>query len=216
MFLLICNVLPNNKTGFAKPVELVNDAIAEILIANAGTDLADVAVTIVPGGHAQDLHSLCVYLELAQEIKTLDPTPHPDLLADWMKALSMSRPLWEVVWVPQKKGKDHHMTVRFCVAETNEMVPTNTTDKICTHLSSKGHRTTGGYISYNGLVDINFANTHSVDAILASAARQYIIPSLSKEGMHVSSPKFIAVDNPFELCIGGLSKYEGLQDIIEK
>lgn len=71
-------------------------------------------------------------------------------------------------------------------------------------------------ISYNGLVDINFADSQSVDTILASTARQYIIPSLSKEGMHVSAPKFIPVENPFELCIGRLTEYEGLHDIIEK
>jgi hypothetical protein len=44
----------------------------------------------------------------------------------------------------------------------------------------------------------------------------YFIPSLSKEGLHVSPPKFIPIDNPFELCIGGLNNYEGLHEIIEK
>ena len=209
-------MLPDNKIGFAKPVELVNIAIAKILTADDRNNLSQVAVTIIPGGRSQDLHSSCAYLELAHEIKSLDPTPHPDLLADWMKALSLSHPLWEVVWAPQKKGKDHRMTVRFCVADSKEKVLSNATEKIRTYLGSKGHRTTGGYISYNGLVDINFANLRSVDTILASTARQYIVPTLSKEGMHVSSPKFISVNNPFELCIGGLTEYEGLQDIIEK
>ena len=146
MFLLIRNVLPDNKTGFAKPVQLVNDAIAEILNSAEEKELTDVAVTVIAGGRAQDLHSVCAYLELAQEIRSLDPIPRPDLLADWMKALSKVRPLWEVVWAPQKKGKDRRMTVRFHVAETKEKVPANATDKIRTYLSSKGHRTTGGYI----------------------------------------------------------------------
>ena len=39
---------------------------------------------------------------------------------------------------------------------------------------------------------------------------------LSKEGIHVSPPKFIPINNPFELCIGGLNDYEGLHEIIEK
>lgn len=80
--------------------------------------------------------------------------------------------------------------------------------------SDDRHRTIGGYISYNGLVDVTLADTHSVDSILASS--YYIIPSLSKEGIHVSPSKFIPINNPFELCIGGLNDYEGLYEIIEK
>ncbi|KAF8228144.1 hypothetical protein L208DRAFT_1379477 [Tricholoma matsutake] len=44
----------------------------------------------------------------------------------------------------------------------------------------------------------------------------YVILSLSKEGLHVSPPKFILINNPFELCISGLNDYEGLHEIIEK
>jgi len=106
------------------------------------------------------------------------------------------------------------MTIRFRVADAKEKVPVGAADKIRAHLESKGHRTIGGYISYNGLVDVTLADTRSVDSILASS--YYIIPSLSKEGLHVSSPKHIPINNPFELCIGGLNDYEGLHEIIEK
>jgi hypothetical protein len=135
---------------------------------------------------------------------------------DWKNALAKSRPTWEVVWAPQKKGKDRRMTVHFRVADTKEKVLSNATDKIRAHLESKGHRTTGGYISYNGLqvVAITMADSHSVDTILASS--YYIVPSLSKDGMHVSPPKYISINYPFELCIGGLNEYEGLDEIIEK
>jgi hypothetical protein len=214
MFLLIRNVLPDNKTGFAKPVEFVKKAISEIISGDEGKELSDIAVEVIPGGRTQDPHSSSAYLELAQEIKTLDTVPRPNLLMDWMNALLKSRPSWEVVWAPQKKGKDHRMTVRFHVADTKEKVPVGAADKIRAHLESKGHRTIGGYISYNGLVDVTLADTCSVDSILASS--YYIIPSLSKEGIHVSPPKFIPINNPFELCIGGLNDYEGLHEIIEK
>jgi hypothetical protein len=106
------------------------------------------------------------------------------------------------------------MTVRFRVADTKDKVPANATEKIRTHLESKGHRTIGGYISFNGLVDITLADSHSVDTILAS--NYYLVPSLSKAGMHVTSPKFIPIENPFELCIAGINDYDGLHEIIEK
>jgi hypothetical protein len=138
----------------------------------------------------------------------LDSVPRPDLLIEWMNALRVARPSWEVIWAPQKKGKDRRMIVRFRVADIKDKVPAAAPDRIRTHLESKGHRTLGGYISYNGLVDITLADTRSVDSILAST--YYFIPSLSKEGLHVSPPKFIPIDNPFELCIGGLNDYEGL------
>ena len=93
-------------------------------------------------------------------------------------------------------------------------VLTSAPDKICAYLETKGHKTTGGYISFNGLVDIAFANTHSVDTILSST--YYIVPSIMKEGMRVSAPKFIPILHPFELCIAGLNEYEGLHDVIDK
>jgi hypothetical protein len=92
------------------------------------------------------------------------------------------------------------MIVCFLVADSKEKVPIIASDKICAYLKSKGHRTTGRYISYNGLVDITLADTQSVDLILKS--RYYLIPLLSKEGMHVPPPKFISIN---ELCIGGLN-----------
>jgi len=214
MFLLIHNVLPDNKTDFMKPVELVKKAIGEIISGDEGKELSDIVVEVIPSGRTQDPHSSSAYLKLAQEIKSLDSVPCPDLLMDWMNALRKSRPSWEVVWAPQKKGKDCRMTVCFHVADMKEKVPTGATDKIRTHLKAKGHRMIGGYISYNGLVDITLADTHSVKSILTSS--YYVIPSLSKEGIHVSPPKFISINNPFKLCIGGLNDYEGLHEIIEK
>ena len=213
MFLLIRNVLPD-KTGFAKPVELVQIAISEIIRSDEGKELAHITVTIIAGGRPQDPHSSSAYLELAQEIKSLDTVPRSDLLFDWMNALRKARPLWEVVWAPQKKGKDRRMAVRFRVADTKEKVPAGAPDKIRAYLETKNHRTIGGYISFNGLVDITLADTRSVDTILATS--YYVVPSLSKDAMHVSPPKFIPINNPFELCIGGLSNYEGLHDTIEK
>ena len=106
------------------------------------------------------------------------------------------------------------MIVRFRVADCKEKVPANAADKIHAYLETKGHKTTGGYISFNGLVDITLADTHSVDTILLSIF--FIVPSITKEGMHVSSPKFIPILHPFELCISGLNEYKGLHDIIEK
>ena len=106
------------------------------------------------------------------------------------------------------------MTVRFRVAETKDKVPVNASDKIRAYLETKGHRTIGGYISFNGLVDIQLADTRSVDSILASS--YFIIPTLSKAGMHVSSPRFIPINNPFELCISGLNDYDGIHETIEK
>ena len=214
MFLLIRNVLPPNKSGFGKPVDLVKQALAEVLLADDEDLLAQVGVTVLPGGRLQDIHSSSAYLELSVETRQLDSLPCPDLLMDWMKALKASRPDWDIVWAPQRKGKDRRMTIRFRVADSKEKVQTNAPDKIRAHLESKGHKTTGGYISFNGLVDISLADTKSVDSILSSS--YYIIPTISKDGLHVSSPKYIAVHHPFELCIGGLNDYDGLHEIIKK
>ena len=177
-------------------------------------NLDDITLVIIPGGCSQDPHSSSAYIELDPEIRILDPTPRPDLLTDWMSALTKYRPNWEVVWAPQKKGKDRHMIVRFRVADTKEKVPANATEKIRAYLESKGHRTIGGYISFNGLVDITLADSHFVDTILTS--NFYLIPTLSKAGMHVTAPKFIPIENPFELCISGINDYDGLHKIIEK
>jgi hypothetical protein len=214
MFLLIRNVLPPSKTGFGKPIDLVKQALTDVLASDYGTILMDVYVTLVAGGRPQDPHSSSVYLELSQHTKSLDPLPRPDLLLDWKNALTKLRPNWEVVWAPQKKGKDRRMTVRFKVADSKEKVPANASDKIRAHLEAKGHRTIGGYVSFNGLVDITLADSHSVDTILNSS--YYMIPSLSKDGIHVSPPKYFPIKFPFELCIGGVNEYEGLHEIIEK
>ena len=216
MFLLIRNVLPSSdkRAGFGKPVDLVKKAIDEAIESSQGNELSDISVTVIPGGRPQDQHCSSAYLELAQEVKSLYPVPRPDLLIDWINALTKVRPLWEVVWAPQKKGKDRRMTVRFCVADSKEKVPANAADKIRAYLETKGHKTTGGYISFNGLVDISMADTHSVDTILSHS--HFIIPSITKEGMHVSAPKFIPILHPFELCISGLNEYEGLHDVINK
>ena len=213
MFLLVRNVLPTDKPGYGKPVDLVKKAIAEICETEEA-DLATISLDIVPGGRPQDPNCASAYIDLTHAIKLLDHLPRPDLLSDWKAALAKSRPSWDIVWAPQKKGKDRRMTVRFRVAESKESVPANATDKIRAHLESKGHKTVGGYISFNGLVDISFANTNSVDTILAST--YYHVPSLSKDGLHVSAPKFIAIENPFELCIGGINEYEGIHEVIEK
>lgn len=64
MFLLIRN--PQNNTGFGKPVELVKEAIAEIVNPDNGKELSDITVIIIlPGGCPQDSHSSSVHLELA-------------------------------------------------------------------------------------------------------------------------------------------------------
>jgi hypothetical protein len=214
MFLLVRNVLPDDKPGFEKPVKLVRKAIADICSSDDGNSLSEITLDLIPGGRPQDTHCASVYMELSQEIKTLDSLPRPDLLADWKIALAKYQPTWDVVWAPQKKGKDRRMTVRFRVAESKDLVPANAADKIRAHLETKGHRTIGGYVSFGGLVDVMFADTNSVDLILSS--NYYLVPSLSKEGLHVSSPKFMPVNNPFELCIGGLNEYEGLHEVIEK
>jgi hypothetical protein len=73
MFLLIRNVLPDNKTSFGKPVELVKQAISEIISGDEGKELTDIALEVIPGGRMQDLHSSLAYLKLAQEIKCLIP-----------------------------------------------------------------------------------------------------------------------------------------------
>ena len=106
------------------------------------------------------------------------------------------------------------MVVHFRVAESKEKVPANATDKIHAHLESKGHKTTGGYISFNGLVDVNLADIESVDTILATS--YYTVTSLSKEAIHISPPRYIPVNNPFKLSIGGLNEYEGLHETIDK
>ena len=214
MFLLVRNVLPNDKPGFGKPVELVKMAIAEIIAADDELLLSDITLDIVPGGRPQDAHCSSAYIDLAHEVKTLDTVPRSDLLIEWKSALAKIRPSWEIVWAPQKKGKDRRMTIRFRAAESKDKVPPNAVEKIRAHLESKGHKTIGGYISFNGLVNITLAHTDSVDTILSSS--YYIIPFLSKEGIHVSPPKFIPVNFPFELCVGGLNEYEGLHDTIEK
>ena len=50
MFLLICNVLPDSKTSFGKPVELVKKAINEIINADEGKELTDIAPEVFSGG----------------------------------------------------------------------------------------------------------------------------------------------------------------------
>ena len=213
MFLLIHNVLPD-KTGFGKPVEIIKKVLAEIVSIEQWKNLSDITLVIIPGGRSQDPHLSSAYIELDPEIRILDPTLRPNLLMDWMSALTKYRPKWEVVWAPQKKGKDRRMIVHFCVADTKDKVPANATEKIRAYLESKGHRTIGGYISFNGLVDITLADSHFIDTILTS--NFYLIPTLSKAGMHVMAPKFIPIENPFELCILGINDYDGLHKIIEK
>jgi hypothetical protein len=107
MFLLIQNVLLDSKTGFTKLVELVKKVISEIISCDEGKELAKITVEVISGGCPQDPHSSSAYLKLAHEIKTLDNVPQPNLLMDWMNALIKFHSLWEVVWGPQKKGKDH-------------------------------------------------------------------------------------------------------------
>ena len=214
MFLLVRNVFPLDRPGFGNPVALVKEAIDEISRTAEGKELAEITLDVLPGGRAQDPHCSSAYIELTKDIRLLDPLPRPDLLTDWQVALTTHRPMWQTVWAPQKKGKDRRMIVRFRAAETKEKVPQSAVDKIRTYLNSKGHKTTGGYISFNGLVDITFADTASVDAILEST--HYVVPTISKDGMHVSPPKYIPINYPFELCIGGINDYEGLDDTIEK
>lgn len=62
MFLLIRNILPLNKNGFGKPVELVKEAIAEIIGSDGGKELNDITVVVVPVGRPQDPHSSSAYM----------------------------------------------------------------------------------------------------------------------------------------------------------
>jgi len=50
MFLLIRNVLPDNRTGFANLVTLVKKAVDDIINSDEGKELAEIAVEIIPGG----------------------------------------------------------------------------------------------------------------------------------------------------------------------
>ena len=106
------------------------------------------------------------------------------------------------------------MIVIFQVADKKEKVPLGASEKICTHLESKGHRVIGGYISFNGLVDITLADTCSVDSILATQYHNILL--LFKQEIQVSPPKYISINNTFELCIGSLNDYVGLHKIIKK
>ena len=67
------------------------------------------------------------------------------------------------------------MTEQFRVADSKEKVLTNATDKILAFLEStkKNHKVA------MSPVDVSFADTNSVDTVLAS--NYYYIPSLSKE-----------------------------------
>jgi hypothetical protein len=95
MFLLVRNVFPEDKPGFGKPVELVRKAIEEICASETGKELAEITLDVLPGGRPQDVNSASAYIELAQEIKALDHLPRPDLLVDWMVAISKCRPHME-------------------------------------------------------------------------------------------------------------------------
>ena len=139
MFLLVRNILPDNKTGFGDPVILVKKALTDIISTDDGKELADIDLVVIAGGRPQDRHSASAYLELAQKVKMLDPVPRPDLLIEWMNALCAAWPSWEVIWAPQKKGKDRRMIVRFRVADIKDKVPAAAPDRIRTHLESKGH-----------------------------------------------------------------------------
>ena len=56
MFLLVRNVLPDNKPGSGKPVELVRKAIDQ------GKELFEIAVDVMVGGRSQDLSTgFCRY-----------------------------------------------------------------------------------------------------------------------------------------------------------
>jgi hypothetical protein len=208
MMLLIRNVLSDARTGFLDPAKAVLQAADEIIAAQDMSELSEIPIDVIRGGRPQDLNSASAYVELSSAIKAMDTVPRPDLLLDWMDAFRKHCPQWDVVWAPQKKGKDRRMTVRFRVAETKEKVPLNAVDKIRSYLDSKSHRSIGGYISYNGYVDIALADTASVDAIIS--AQYYAIPSLGTNSLPVSCPRIINIENAFELCIGGLSDYEGL------
>ena len=214
MFLLIWNILPDMSTGFINPVKAVQQAADEIIVSQDMSELLEIPIEVTQGGRLQDLHSTSMYIDLSSVIKAMDTVPRPDLLSDWMVMFTNHCPQWDVVWAPQKKGKDWRMIVCFHIGETKEKVPTYTVEKIHKHLDSKGHCSVGGYISYGGLVDIALADTPSVDAIVST--QYYVIPSLSPDTRHVSCPRIIAIQNAFELCISGLSDYEGLNETIEK
>ena len=57
MFLLICNILPDSKMGFANPVLLTNKAISEIVSGDKWKELKNIAVVVISGGQMQDAHS---------------------------------------------------------------------------------------------------------------------------------------------------------------
>ena len=94
MFLLIRNVLPSTekRSGFSRPTELIQQAISEAIESSEGDELSDISVVVIPGGRPQDQHCASAYLELAQEVKSLNSVPRPDLLIDWINALTKVRP----------------------------------------------------------------------------------------------------------------------------
>ena len=57
MFLLIRNILPDSKMGFANPVLLTNKAISEIVSGDKWKELKNIAVVVISGGQMQDAHS---------------------------------------------------------------------------------------------------------------------------------------------------------------
>ena len=59
MFFLVRNVLPDNKPGSGKPVELVRKAIDE------GKELSEITVDVMPRGRSQDPHCASAYMELS-------------------------------------------------------------------------------------------------------------------------------------------------------
>ena len=59
MFLLVRNVLPDNKPGSGKPVELVQKAIDQ------GKELFEITVDVMVGGRSQDPHCASAYIELS-------------------------------------------------------------------------------------------------------------------------------------------------------
>jgi len=85
MFLLICNVLPDNKTSFGDSIILVKKALMEIISTDDGKELADIDLIVIASGQSQDCHSASAHLELAQQVKMLNSVPQPNLLIKWMK-----------------------------------------------------------------------------------------------------------------------------------
>ena len=61
MFLLVRNVLPDNKPGSGKPVKLVRlgKAIDE------GEELSEITVDVMAGGRSLDPHCALAYIELS-------------------------------------------------------------------------------------------------------------------------------------------------------